>query len=287
MQAGSCDDEWRKRLTASALIGGTHTSIDNITDSLDSGVLASFLTQDTIEDRILGTSKTVRLKIRNIWVANGNNVSPSDEIARRCVWIRLDANAEKPWERDEFKHPQLKQWILENRGELLTAILTLVNKWVADGMPKFSGKAKGSYSEWSDVLGGILESVGVDGFLANEAELYESSVGSNDQWVAFVEAWKEKFGQNETPVSELMKLASYTDDAILDSGQYLNLLSDELGAGKDRSRQIKLGKKLQNKVDRVIAGCKIQKGGVIRGKTQWRLMNIEQPSLHEKTTLIL
>jgi len=290
MQAGRDDDEWRKRLTASALIGGTHTSIDNITDALDSGVLASFLTQDTIEDRILGTSKTVRLKIRNIWVANGNNVSPSDEIARRCVWIRLDANAEKPWERDGFKHPQLKQWILSNRGEILTAILTLVNKWVADGMPKFSGKAKGSYSEWSDTIGGILESVGIGGFLENEAELYESSVGSNDQWTAFVEAWKDKFGQAETASADLFKLASYTDDVTLQGGEYLNLLSDELGAGKDRSRQIKLGKKLQQKVDRVVAGCKIQKGGIIRGKPQWRLMVVEQPtsvSENTKTTLIL
>ena len=281
MQAGSCDDEWRKRLTASALIGGTHTSIDNITDALDSGVLASFLTQDTIEDRILGTSKTVRLKIRNIWIANGNNVSPSDEIARRCIWIRLDANAEKPWERDGFKHPQLKQWILSNRGEILTAILTLVNKWVADGMPKFSGSAKGSYSEWSDTIGGILESVGVSGFLENEAELYETSVGSNDQWVAFVEAWKEKFGEAETFTSELFKLASYADEFTFQGGEYQNLLSDDLGAGKERSRSTKLGKKLKQKVDRVIAGCKIQKGSTVKGKARWRLMIVDQPCVSE------
>jgi len=287
MQAGSCDDEWRKRLTASALIGGTHTSIDNITDALDSGVLASFLTQDTIEDRILGTSKTVRLRIRNIWVANGNNVLPSDEIARRCIWIRLDANAEKPWERDGFKHPQIKQWILSNRGEILTAILTLVNKWIADGMPKFSGRAKGSYSEWSDTIGGILESVGVDGFLANEAELYETAVGSNEQWSAFVEAWHEEHGEKEVLVSELMRLASYTDDAILNSGQYLNLLSEELGGGRDISRSTKLGQKLKQKADQVIAGCKIQKGSRSNKGPRWRLMIVDQPSDSKKQTLVL
>jgi len=287
MQAGRDDDEWRKRLTASALIGGTHTSIDNITEALDSGVLASFLTQDTIEDRLLGTSKIVRLKIRNIWVANGNNVLPSDEIARRCVWIRLDANAEKPWERDGFKHPQIKQWILSNRGEILTAILTLVNKWIADGMPKFSGRAKGSYSEWSDVLGGILESVGVDGFLANEAELYETAVGSSEQWSAFVEAWHEEHGEKEVLVSELMRLASYTDDAILNSGQYLNLLSEELGGGRDISRSTKLGQKLKQKADQVIAGCKIQKGSRSNKGPRWRLMIVDQPSDSKKQTLVL
>lgn len=278
--AGKDDDEWRKRITAALMDGGAFVSIDNITQPLDSGALASVLTQSYWQDRILGVTLTVNLRVRTIWIANGNNVVPSDEIARRCLWIRIDADAEKPWEREGFKHPNLKQWVKENRNQLVTAAITLIRAWVERGMPSYTGKGKSSYSEWSSVLGGILETVGIKGFLANESELFETTVNENFVLTEFVKAWIDAYGMKTVTVSgDLFPLASFPDDSQANlQGQYKNLLEELLGAGNEMSRRIKLGKLLDRSRDKVIAGCKVVKEDRAGGSgKRYRLKNVTAP----------
>lgn len=278
--AGKDDDEWRKRITAALMDGGAFVSIDNITQPLDSGALASVLTQSYWQDRILGVTLTVNLRVRTIWIANGNNVVPSDEIARRCLWIRIDADAEKPWEREGFKHPNLKQWVKENRDQLVTAAITLIRAWVEQGMPGYTGKGKSSYSEWSSVLGGILETVGIKGFLTNESELFAATVNENSVLTEFVKAWKDTYGMKTVTVSgDLFPLASFPDDSQANTlGQYKNLLEELLGAGNEMSRRTKLGKLLDRNRDKVIAGCKVVKEDRAGGSgKRYRLKDVTAP----------
>lgn len=276
--AGKDDDEWRKRITAALLEGGNFVSIDNITQPLDSGVLASVLTQSYWQDRILGASLTVNLRVRTIWIANGNNVVPSDEIARRAVWIRIDANQEKPWDRQEFKHPKLKTWAKENRDQLVTAAITLIRAWIDDGMKPYTGKSKGSYDTWANVLGGILETVGIRGFLANESELFEATVNENSVLTEFVKAWKDAYGVKTVAVStDLFPLASFPDDAKENQGQYKNLLEELLGAGNEASRKARLGKILERNRDKVIAGMKVIKESRTSGGARYRLKDLAAP----------
>lgn len=277
--AGKDDDEWRKRITSALLEGGNFVSIDNITQPLDSGVVASVLTQSYWQDRVLGASLTVNLRVRTIWIANGNNVVPSDEIARRAVWIRIDADSEKPWEREGFKHPNLKRWARENRNELVTAAITLIRAWVDEGMPDYTGKPKGSYDAWSTILGGILETVGIPGFLENANALFETTVNENSVLSEFIKAWKDTFGQKIVTVAgDLFPLASFPDDASQNQGQYKNLLEELLGAGTEISRRTKLGKLLKSKRDKVIAGAKIIEEGRSGGSgMRYRLADISAP----------
>src|SRR5262249_43665831 len=109
-----------------------------VREKLDSAALASALTADTLEDRVLGRSAMVRLPVRCLWVATGNNPTMSNEMARRTIRIRLDAHVEKPWLRNSegFRHPNLKEWVGEHRGELIWAVLTIVRAWLAAGQPK-------------------------------------------------------------------------------------------------------------------------------------------------------
>lgn len=276
--AGKDDDEWRKRITSALLEGGNFVSIDNITQPLDSGVLASVLTQSYWQDRILGASLTVNLRVRTIWIANGNNVVPSDEIARRAVWIRIDANQEKPWDRKEFKHPRLKTWARENRNQLVTAAITLIRAWVDRNMPEHTGKNKGSYDTWANILGGILETVGIPGFLGNENELFATTVNENSVLSEFVNAWKDTYGQKTVSVSgDLFPLASYPDKTEGDQSEYKNLLEELLGAGNETSRKARLGKLLERNRDKVIAGAKIVKESRSSAGMRYRLEDISAP----------
>ncbi len=118
-----------------------------------------------------------------------------------------------------------------------------------------------------------MDTVGITGFLANERELFEAAVDSGALWKAFVEAWLEAYGTAVVSAGELFRLASHADDAMLDR-TYRGLLDDMLGAGNERSRQIKLGKSLSAQRDKTIGEYKIVKCGIQRGQALWQLVNM-------------
>src|SRR4029453_8656055 len=130
------EEEWRKFLTSILMTGSPLITLDNISAKLDSGALASALTETEHQDRILGvTQMSPALPNRAVWIATGNNLTASNEITRRMVWIRLMPNHEHPARRPatDFKHHPLEHWVDQNRGDLLWACLTLGQAWVARG----------------------------------------------------------------------------------------------------------------------------------------------------------
>jgi putative DNA primase/helicase len=97
MAEGRDDEEWRKRITAILIRAPGFILVDNVRRRVDSSALAAVLTAGHWTDRLLGQSKTVTLPVRAVWLATGNNVGLSNEMARRSVWIRLDARRDTPW----------------------------------------------------------------------------------------------------------------------------------------------------------------------------------------------
>ena len=77
------------------------------------------------EGRVITTSKYPSLPIRCTWVATGNNLTLSDEIARRTFMIELASTVERPDLRPpgSFRHADLLGWVRENRAHLLTSAL--------------------------------------------------------------------------------------------------------------------------------------------------------------------
>lgn len=273
MPAAQDDGEWRKRLTALLLRSDSHILIDNITQPLDSASLAAALTQPVWADRLLGQTVSLHLPIQQVWIATGNNLVVSDEIARRCVRIRLDANLERPDQRGGFRHDNLMQWVRRRRPALVTAAVTLVKAWVEAGMPRFTARCKGSYEVWAEVMGGILQVVEVAGFLANDHELYEAAMTETARLAEFVEVWYQRYGEQEVQLKDLFKLASKPDGAVTptDHGQWLGLLEDELGSGNELSRRTKLGRLLDRNQDRVVAGYKLGKNSRDRKRPRFHL----------------
>jgi len=282
MTAGKDDDEWRKRITAKLMSAPSHILIDNVKQKLSSEDLAAALTAHEWEDRILGQSATIRLPVKCTWIATGNNLELSDEIARRSVWIRLETNVERPWERRGFKHEDLRGWVRRHRGEIITALLTLIQKWLADGKPEENDVILGGYEEWVKVIGGILQAIGIDGFLENATELYDQLDVERQAWVAFVNAWAEKYGAYDKEFNhwgvyvetdtgarvwkekdsgefvgtkELFPLASHLDD---NQNKELGILDAYLGKGKERARKVNLGRELQKRKGRVFDGYKLE-----------------------------
>ena len=105
-------EETRKRLTAALSEGVSVILLDNYRTMLDSAELAAALTARVWKDRILGRTEMITLPIRCAWVCTANNPVLSTEIARRSIRIRIDPVEERPWQRDQFKHPDLAAWAM-------------------------------------------------------------------------------------------------------------------------------------------------------------------------------
>ena len=193
MSAPRNDDEIRKQLTSALMRGNLLITIDNVSGKLEAPSLSRVLTSEFWEDRILGKSEIVRLPQRATWIASGNNLQIGGDLPRRSYWIRLDAGVERPWDRKNFRHPDLKSWVPENRARLVGALLTMGRAWFVEGRPEGS-KSIGSFESWSKVVGGVLRVAGVSGFLGNLDMMYERAADGTDDWAGFLGAWREVYG---------------------------------------------------------------------------------------------
>lgn len=199
-------EEWPKKITAILSAGPSLVVFDNLGYCLQSPELAMVITSRVWKERVFGTNtETAILPNRAVWVVTGNNIQLGGDIARRCVWIRIDPKQAKPHERDGFLHPNLTEWVLDNRGRLLSALLTLCRAWFADGSPAYPVPAFGSFEGWARTIGGILAHAGVAGFLGNRERLWEQSDTESGEWEAFLSAWVECYGCRAITPKELVR----------------------------------------------------------------------------------
>lgn len=232
MAEGRDGDEWRKRITSKLMTGNPFTIIDNVNRRLDSGELAAAITSTTWEDRMLGATRMIQLPVECCWMATGNAVKTSREIARRIIKIKLDAKRDDPWMRKEFKHPDIREWAARNRGMLVWACLVLGRAWISEGVP-LGKKTLGMFESWAKVMSGIFDVAGISGFLENLMELYAEADEETGMWREFIAAWGEKFSDMAVTVTQLFDMAVDND-----------LLLPVLGDKGERSQKIRLGKAL-------------------------------------------
>ncbi len=224
-------EELRKRITALLLAGGPLGLFDNVARRLASDVLAALLTSETWTDRVLGVSRVVRVPNRAVWLATGNNLTFSKEMARRTVWIRMDAKTPEPHLRNRFRHDHLLPWVASHRRDLVRAVLALIRRWISLGRPRFTARRLGSFEGWGEVIGGILTTAGIGGFLGNLEAFSVRADKETTEWKAFTGEWRAIHGKEPVDVGALYSLA-------------VALLPETLGDGNERSQRIRLGKAL-------------------------------------------
>ena len=253
------DDEMRKQITARLLEARAAILIDNITRTLSSATLAAALTATWWSDRPLGRSETVSLPVRCAWVATANNPPMSTEIARRVVRSRLNPMADRPWLRSGFRHTDLRAWAAEHRAKLVWSGLTMAQAWLDKGQPAPACKPLGSYERWSHVLGGILETAGIPGFLTNLDEFYESADSEGTMWRQFVGHWWDKHASKKVKAADLFPLSTLVDGF-------------DLNGKTERAQQVTFGKKLATLRDRVIGDYRVVHAGTAKRISLWRLL---------------
>jgi hypothetical protein len=169
------EEELSKVLLSVIMEGGEYFVLDNVNRRINSGTLAAVITSGVLRGRILGKSEMITVPARTPVILTANNPDLSRDMARRCVTIDLSIDLENPAGRNNFKHPDLENYVLENRGRILTAAFTLARAWHNAGKPE--GKATlGSFETWSRIIGGILTNAGISGFLSNAESFFRSRI---------------------------------------------------------------------------------------------------------------
>ncbi len=253
------DEEIRKKITSELSRCPSMVVLDNIdfaeTDrKISSSSLAALLTSRRWSDRILGSSKIVTSPNEALWVATGNNPMFSTELARRQVRCRLEPNTADPWTRSDFKHSDIKGWARENREALVKACLTIVLNWINKGKPNFSGEPLGSFESWCRVMGGVIESAGFEGFLANRESAFEEADAEGGEWFEMVEKWWEENADEVITVTALTNLCKRH-----------GLLNDIVNRSDEHAAKTSMGAHLARQKGRVYGDYRIELASSSKG----------------------
>lgn len=240
------EEEWRKKIASCLLGGRAYIFLDNLAGKISSASLELALTAREFEDRVLNHTKNLTLPIQCVWMATSNNAELSRDIAERTVWIRLDAEMERPSER-KFRHVNIEGWTVENRPKIVSALCAIVLHWVVTGRPACSAFHP-RYPIWSSVIGGMLEAAGVTGFLDNHRALASSASTDDGAWLAFMERWWEEANAGFKKAGDLKALFEQDEE-----------LAGLLGNGNDAARTTRLGHFLKKRVGVVLGGMRISR----------------------------
>jgi hypothetical protein len=155
-------DELRKRITALAMDGSPAVLLDNLSGAVGSDALAAALTATEWEDRILGATQMVRVPLRLVWLATGNNLAFRRTLGRRVIPIDLDAKRETPEDRTGFKYDNLLAHVKEERTNLVAAGLTILRAHHLAAQPRHKEPRMGSFESWDDAVRSAVVWVGLD-----------------------------------------------------------------------------------------------------------------------------
>lgn len=238
------EDEWRKQLLSSLVEAYPAILIDNV-NVLRSSALQAVLTAREFSGRILGRTGDVTAPVNCTWAITGNNLEMDDDSARRTLTCYLDSGLERPEERDpaDFTHPDIRVWADKNRNAVLHSCAVLVQHWIAKGCPSPkwtpTRTPKGSYEHHSRVIGGILDTAGIEGFLLRTDDNYSTRSSSDVMvWREIVTEWWSLHQDNPKRPSDLTPIA-------IEMG--LDLGKSEVRRGQDTI----FGHKLHKKRNRV------------------------------------
>jgi putative DNA primase/helicase len=267
------EEEMRKFLMSQLATGQSHLFLDNIKTGLGDPNLAAAITSPlgTFSGRLIGTNSQIQVSTRCVWVATSNNAILDKDAVERCMVIKLDTGMENPGQR-RFKQDPLA-FIEKNRAEVVGAILTLVKHWQAQGSPVYAGPHQWRFPEWQRTMGGILECMGVKGFLDN-LETYRDALDPETAgWREFVGVWFQEYGEKFVGAADLVPHALLVDELAGRLEGSRGSVSHE-----SRSMALSMGKLLQKRCDAVFGGYKVVRGTPGNKGVRWRLQALQSPA---------
>lgn len=156
-------EEQDKTLGGYAVASPPIIAFDNVRGAISNQCLENALTTPIYGFRVLGVHEIMMLPFRSIVTFTGNNLSFVGDMIRRIIIGRLEPQTEHPEKLrpEDFRIPFIEQFVRENRGKIVSAILTMVRAFFLAGMPD-QGLRMGSFDRasgglgWIELIGGAI-----------------------------------------------------------------------------------------------------------------------------------
>lgn len=254
--------EAAKQILALLASGPSVINFDNLTsDMKDHPVMCSMLTEERIQGRILGFTKTVTCSTRVLVLATGNNVAPIGDLTRRSLVCDINPKTEHAFQiHYDFDPMEVMQ---KNRGDYVSAALTIIRAHHVAGKPHTACQPFGSFQEWSNMVRQPLLWLGLPDPTESVREAAEADPELS-QLTELVHAWRECFGT-------VPALASTACD-VAERGQLTlkEVLTDVCGERGGALNRKRLGWYLKRHAARHVQGFQFV-GEPKRGSMAWAL----------------
>ena len=185
------EEEMGKLLTSHVMSGKESLLFDNVSGYVDSAQLAQLTSQHgkLWNGRLLSTNTLADRKVNTVAGMTSNKATLSPEMIRRAVRIRLDRPVPDPSAWTPDGHGGGWRYSLPNdAGRFRGVFEEMVRRWLAADHP-LGRYHHSSASCWAQVVGGILDVNGVEGFLGNVADLRDSTGTRDTLLPAFIGHW--------------------------------------------------------------------------------------------------
>lgn len=145
------DVEMRKLITSELIAGSPVICFDNVSGNFGCPSLDRVLTSTSWTDRRLGKNEIVTVPQYSMWMGTSNNAILAGDMHRRITWCRMETPLENPEDRSDFKIKYVDKYVVEHRGRLLSAALTLLRAYVLSGeKPELA--RWGRFEGWSNLV---------------------------------------------------------------------------------------------------------------------------------------
>jgi hypothetical protein len=257
-------EEMRKVLLAVLIAGDPTLLLDNVPSGakVRSATLCAFATASVYGDRKLGASESLKFPNRCQVSASGNNITPTGDLARRCIVVRLDVNAESARGR-EFKIPDLKAHVREHRPQLLIDALTVIRAYALASDP-VKRRPLESFERWSRIARDPIAWLGYGDAVATQQLETDDEVGP------LVAAFKALAGRQQFAWPAKFSASDIVTACQGLGGDDLRLAIQAAGCS-DTSSARTVGYWLREHRDRVGAHWKLTTPGNTHGVARWQL----------------
>ena len=277
--------EWNKTMLTVLPLSPAIVIYDDATEPIGNGVTQALGTSRRYRGRLLGANKMGEYDNNCIHVVTGKNAAyPKGDQERRSFYARADIGEARPDMRIFTRDPLVEA--IRDRRAILTDVLTLVRRYTALGRPKAAHPVFASFTEWADIMAGVLACTGIPDFLMNREAFRANANPANSQWADFLKAiadWQHqgkhagfKAGQL-TPMVHEKETAIFLGykfaDGALESAAppFLQKLSGS------KALLTVLGKALRNEVDVPHDGLVLRVMGSAGGSQTYTVQEIAPP----------
>ncbi|MGL4465184.1 MAG: hypothetical protein ACRC1K_23765 [Planctomycetia bacterium] len=262
------DEEFEKGIGSLVRGGATVINVDNAKPSrfghepvIESACLERSLTDPVLSYRLLGESSRIVTPNTILFGVTANHTRLSPDLVPRFVPINLYYEGNTNNRRFTINSPV--RWVLQNRQAILSEIVFMYEQWKSAGRP--SADIDFRTREWAELIGGILQSNGFDGFLSNVNESADDFDPERRDMAELAEAAWNDGGGFEYAVNALVRLC--------DADRIFRRKLGDPEKSSTRSRESLLGKAIQRFINETFEVTDGRSGSVVTVTLTKRLHN--------------